>query len=683
MKGCMNVIWHFPLFGFLMALLYALGGLLWCCTIVFYPIGLGFFQISKYLFSPFTTSLVTREDLKLVRYNDANEEVNMSEMYSKIIGILFLPFGLIWSVFAIFHILGCLLSLIGIPCAYVWLKALPAMFNPTNKVCVPIEVANEIERIKSSEKLAAYTGNDSYKQEPPKSDITSNNNISTNTVVTTGNSLLDEVRNYSDGRLSEICDNAVMFNSTLVDMCVKEVAIRKASVELMPKVIEFSDEKLNEILSSPSLYSEEIIYCSEKVKADREKVRLEELAQQKAQERKEREEKLKAEQLEQEKRRKEDAEKAKMWWTLHWWKVACGLVVLLLVGIILYINTNDRYLYLKGYRIMKSGNSAAAVRYFEKVNSVKTVIYAAAKYNAYQAYMDLGDKASAGRVLTESIAGMNWDYYDDAYSKYCWHCEMGDLAPHIPQNFYKAAMIYETSQNSTHKELAGAMYLKANSYEKAYEILSYINTPIANGYLGIMYMFGKGVTRDVDNAWKHMNRAPDVMPFVMLKGDLLIMKGNILKANDFYKIAADNSYRDDIQTRYKVTSNYVKAHNKAQKSWNANWSTFSLNNGTGTYTGENPNNGWGVYKFKSGEFRVGKFVNINGPSPGISINVQNYFSVGEMTGKTSNYKNCVVFDPFGNYKIYKNGKGDEFIADAWKEYLDVTGGMDSVDEWGI
>lgn len=280
-KGCLNVIWHFPLFGFITALIYGLGGVIWCCTIVFYPIGLGYFQVSKYLFSPFTTALVSKDDLRLI-----SDNVEESLGYSKIIGFLFIPFGILSALGAIFHIVYCCASLIGIPCAYVWFKTLPSLFNPTNKICVPIEVANEIERVKSGDKLASYTGNSSYKQTiPTTSTIAASASTSTPIAVSSGNPLLDEVRGYSDERLNEISQNAVMYNSSLVELCSKEIAIRQASAEFMAKVEEFSDEKLKDILANTTLYSEEIIYCCRKEYNNRlqvlqEKKRQEELIQQ-------------------------------------------------------------------------------------------------------------------------------------------------------------------------------------------------------------------------------------------------------------------------------------------------------------------------------------------------------------------------------------------------------------------
>ena len=67
MNGCLNILWHFPFFGFLFAFFYALFGAILCCTVVLYPVGLGFFQIARFLLTPFSSALVTRKELDLVR----------------------------------------------------------------------------------------------------------------------------------------------------------------------------------------------------------------------------------------------------------------------------------------------------------------------------------------------------------------------------------------------------------------------------------------------------------------------------------------------------------------------------------------------------------------------------------------------------------------------------------------
>ena len=51
---------------------------------------------------------------------------------------------------------GRVCDFIGIPCGLVEAKALSAIFNPINKICVPRVVAEEIERRKASNTLNKY-----------------------------------------------------------------------------------------------------------------------------------------------------------------------------------------------------------------------------------------------------------------------------------------------------------------------------------------------------------------------------------------------------------------------------------------------------------------------------------------------------------------------------------------------
>ncbi len=140
-----NIIWHIPFLGFLFSLAYALWGLLLCCTIVLYPIGLGYLQLAKFLLSPFSSQMVDRADLDVLRGESHNV---ILEGYETIIRILYFPFGLVAAVFAIALIVTEFCSIIGIPFALVWAKSLGTIFNPINKVAVPEYVAEDIERLK-------------------------------------------------------------------------------------------------------------------------------------------------------------------------------------------------------------------------------------------------------------------------------------------------------------------------------------------------------------------------------------------------------------------------------------------------------------------------------------------------------------------------------------------------------
>ncbi len=145
MKQFLNIIWHFPYFGFLAALVYALLGVLLCCTIVLLPMGLGFLNFARFLLSPFTRTMVSKNDL----YKCAGVSRNMGmKAFGMVIRVLYFPFGLLAAIEAIIMTLICFITIIGIPCGLVWARSITSIFNPVDKICVPKIIADEIERVK-------------------------------------------------------------------------------------------------------------------------------------------------------------------------------------------------------------------------------------------------------------------------------------------------------------------------------------------------------------------------------------------------------------------------------------------------------------------------------------------------------------------------------------------------------
>lgn len=151
MKALGNIIWHFPFLGFISAIWVFLIGSLLTITIVAAPIGLGLIQYSKFLFSPFSSAMVSKSDLN-VEQNEA------WKVYSTIVRILYFPFGLLSFIVGIFQVVGLFISLIGIPCAIVVAKSLGTYFNPVNKQCVPIAVQAELENRRAKADVEKHLG---------------------------------------------------------------------------------------------------------------------------------------------------------------------------------------------------------------------------------------------------------------------------------------------------------------------------------------------------------------------------------------------------------------------------------------------------------------------------------------------------------------------------------------------
>ena len=80
------------------------------------------------------------------------------ETYSKIIMILYIPIGLIVTLLAVIQIAVLFLSVIGIPFALVLAKSLNTIFNPVNKKCVPLAIAEELNKRKAEAKVSEYFG---------------------------------------------------------------------------------------------------------------------------------------------------------------------------------------------------------------------------------------------------------------------------------------------------------------------------------------------------------------------------------------------------------------------------------------------------------------------------------------------------------------------------------------------
>ncbi len=146
MKTLGNILWYFPFLGFVNALFtFLLGGLL-VITVIGAPIGMGLIQLSKFLLAPFSSSMVDKKDLNI-------EQNALWKSFGIIIRILYFPFGLILAALTIFEIAGLFVSIVGIPIAIVLAKSLSTFFNPVNKKCVPVAVADELQKQKAQNQI--------------------------------------------------------------------------------------------------------------------------------------------------------------------------------------------------------------------------------------------------------------------------------------------------------------------------------------------------------------------------------------------------------------------------------------------------------------------------------------------------------------------------------------------------
>lgn len=151
MRTLGNIIWHIPFLGFLSALFHFIIGGLFTITVVGAPIGLGLIQYSIFLLTPFSKAMVSKDDLNI-------EQNAAWKAYSTIVWILYIPFGLVLCVLALFQIVGLFITIIGIPVAIVIAKSLGTYFKPVNKKCVPVAVRDEIERRQAQKDIDKHLG---------------------------------------------------------------------------------------------------------------------------------------------------------------------------------------------------------------------------------------------------------------------------------------------------------------------------------------------------------------------------------------------------------------------------------------------------------------------------------------------------------------------------------------------
>jgi uncharacterized membrane protein YccF (DUF307 family) len=150
MRTLLNIIWHFPLFGFLSAGTCYLLGLLLVVTVIGAPIGTGLMEYAKFLMAPFSKSMVTKKDLQI-------EENEAWKTYGTIVTICYLPFGLMLAAVGVIQALFLCITVVGIPFAAIIAKSMTTIINPVNKKCVSRSAKAELDRRKGAAEIDALS----------------------------------------------------------------------------------------------------------------------------------------------------------------------------------------------------------------------------------------------------------------------------------------------------------------------------------------------------------------------------------------------------------------------------------------------------------------------------------------------------------------------------------------------
>lgn len=200
----------------------------------------------------------------------------------------------------------------------------------------------------------------------------------------------------------------------------------------------------------------------------------------------------------------------------------------------------------------------------------------------------------------------------------------------------------------------------------------------------MMYLYGQGgFEQDFKEAYKNILSAPNELPFLVHKGDLVLYlkKDNgpyasfsyknitdielIRLANQYYGMAVDAAPDvEEYRIRKEVTDAVIAAYEKAPKgesTWRNSrlyhhsryWTTYYFNNLDGAYygvvskLGETPN-GWGVFSWNSdNSFQMTEYSGLKETnSPGIYINSDYTVGVGKID-KFRHLSEGVVTSPDG------------------------------------
>lgn len=324
-----------------------------------------------------------------------------------------------------------------------------------------------------------------------------------------------------------------------------------------------------------------------------------------------------------------------------------------------------------GIELLYSGNADGAI---EKLSKIKdnSKDYSSARYTMHSAYLKKGDKGNAAAAIVEAVKSGNWED-SNAYETYADYLMTGSMEPYIKQNRVAAANLY--SKNPDKILDAAKIYFDAKLYDRAYDIFSQYNTPEANGYLGIMHLYGlNGMDCDAAKAKNYIDKAPLVQPFLSHKADLMLffdlyttyhISGKTMDdALDYYEIALSQTPDDEVlMTKVNVLRNVLGSGTSRTESY-----TFTTDGGiNGVYTGEikltgwtRSAHGWGCFAYSDHSFAMGKFNMLKLNGPGFKVDQWHYTEQNEIFYKiyVGRFVNDVLKEGFfidnnGDVKTYK------------------------------
>ncbi len=416
------------------------------------------------------------------------------------------------------------------------------------------------------------------------------------------------------------------------------------------------------MLKSPELYSEELIFCAQRIAAERQRVRDEAAAKAAEQAR------LARERAVAERRAARRARNAALWrrWRPY---IFAALAAGTVVAAILYL-TSDGYRYRRAVKFAETGRPDRAIGRLLLLDDPTFERYSSAKYLLYGQYLAKCDSVAAAEALTAAVAAKDWSD-QQAYDCYVAHCLEGTFEPHIRMSKRSAADYYACAPDEIRRLKSGALYFELNSFKAAYEVLEPLShegtASIARGYIGLMYLYGQGgLEQDFEKAYDYLKGAPNTLPFIVHKGDLTLYlrKGDVISAiqsaDECYAIAAANEPDNKAYVdRHTVTSRILEAYRKDLSTdyWCRGpvyWSRYAYSGGryVGQYTvwgNRGGAHGWGCYYGVDGKrwIRLGKYACCSNAGFGIDITNRYWVSVGTLSGRGGTLVSGVEIAPNG------------------------------------
>lgn len=638
MKVFLNILWYFPFFGFIFAILTAINGLFWCLTVVGLPLGLGLLQIAKFLFAPHTFELVSQKDLSAAKGEERNK---VWVVFSTIVRILYFPFGLILAFFYVIIAALNFISIIGIPNGLVYVKMIPAVFNPIGKVCVGGAIARKIKADKDQAKVDKYFGTantaDTVNNSP------SNNQIAKNDADALPKT--DNPRFFEDDKIADVLNHPMMYRDSLVEECKKEKDIRDNMASVMPEVEAMPMEKIFEIVNSSDTYSPVIERCAQVV-FDKENERL--VAERAEQQRKEEEARRAAREAEKQ-RIKELLLKALEFVKKWKYVIGAGVIVIAAIWYLLWV-TSDSHRFDVAAEASMDGDYEKVIEYTLKIDNPDSKYYQPALIlglNAEKYGYELSDKAKTGSAILQQrlddyVDNTTFDDYNFIAHHYHWQQAFDKIDKSIinydsikgyevSDEWLSIALAYENSQVSALMKhevtfVAAYAYFMHKDYDAAATLFEQIRDEqyggmdqYASSYLGIINLFklnSNPCSRKDAFAMLREGANDGLLAFYKGCGELADTDENLEKRLENARASLWNAtvpvgsyYVDLIDLCRNTVGSLIE-----NSVWNRYGYTYSNSYGSGRYRGQTKQygwtqqpGGWGVFTGKDSYCNYGKF----------------------------------------------------------------------------